>query len=220
MEKSKKKFGEGYSFEKIFAFFILGCFVGVVYETILAYVQARVIQPHVGLIYGPFNPVYGLGFSMFYIVLGKKSESWSIGTLYVICSFLGGLVEYVLSYLEEVLFHTQAWNYSNMPLNFHGRTAVPVMLFWGLGGIVLLKWIYPALSKVIEKIPVNFGKKMMTFLLVFIIFDSIVTFGAELRHAERRDGIPAENLYEELLDYYFPDEVLDKIFQNVKSVAK
>ncbi|MPN58751.1 hypothetical protein SDC9_206464 [bioreactor metagenome] len=92
------------------------------------------------------------------------------------------------------------------------------MMFWGLGGIILLKLVYPYLSKWIEKIPYQFGKKVTTFLLVFILFDSVITFSAEFRQSQRDRGIPATNLVAQLLDYYFPNDVLDKIFQNVKAV--
>lgn len=218
MTIQRKKFGEGYSFEKIFAFFMAGCVVGVVYETILAFAKQGLIQPHVGLIYGPFNPVYGIGFSLFYILLGKNDSKRNWFVTYIYCCLIGGVTEYSISYLEEVLLHTQAWDYSHLFLNIQGRTTVPFMMFWGLGGIILLKWVYPYLATWIEKIPYHFGKKVTTFLLVFILFDSVVTFSAEFRQSQRDRGIPATNLVEQLLDYYFPNDVLDKIFQNVKAV--
>ncbi len=214
----KKIFGEGYCFEKIFAFFMVGCVVGVVYETILAFARHGLLQPHVGLIYGPFNPVYGIGFSLFYILLGKNDSQRNWFLTYIYCCLIGGATEYSISYLEEVLLHTQAWDYSHLFLNIQGRTTVPFMMFWGLGGIILLKLVYPYLSKWIEKIPYQFGKKVTTFLLVFILFDSVITFSAEFRQSQRDRGIPATNLVAQLLDYYFPNDVLDKIFQNVKAV--
>lgn len=221
MTSQKKKFAEGYCFEKIFAFFMVGCIIGVVYETILAFVtQHGLLQPHVGLIYGPFNPVYGIGFSLFYILLGKNNESRNGWVTYIYCCLIGGATEYLISYLEQVFFHTQAWNYSHLFLNIQGRTTVPFMLFWGLGGYVLLRWVYPALSKFIEQFPYQLGKKITTFLVVFILFDSVVTFLAVYRQSQRELGVPATNLVAELCDYYFPNDVMDKIFQNVHEVKK
>ena len=45
------------------------------------------------------------------------------------------------------------WDYSDMPLNIGGRTNVLFMFFWGLLSVVWIKILYPALSKVIERIP-------------------------------------------------------------------
>lgn len=47
----------------------------------------------------------------------------------------------------------QIWDYFNIPLNINGRTTLPFMVFWGLGGMVLMKLVYPFVSKWIEKIP-------------------------------------------------------------------
>ncbi|MEG0077000.1 putative ABC transporter permease [Anaerorhabdus sp.] len=220
MSKQRKRFGQGYSFEKIFAYFMVGCVVGVVYETILAYVRHGILQPHVGLIYGPFNPVYGIGFSLFYILLGKNNDKRNGYLTYLYCCLIGGVTEYSISYFEQLFFHTLAWNYSDLFLNIQGRTTIPFMLFWGLGGYVLLKWVYPYLSTWIERIPYHFGKKVTTFLFVFILFDSVISFAAVYRQTERDDGVPATNLVEELLDYYFPNSVMNDIFQNVKVVSK
>lgn len=218
MTIQRKKFAEGYCFEKIFSFFMMGCIVGVVYETILAFIAHGLVQPHVGLIYGPFNPVYGIGFSLFYILLGKNNSKRKWYITYIYCCLIGGATEYMISYLEEVLLHTQAWDYSHLFLNIQGRTTVPFMMFWGLGGLILLQWVYPYLSIRIEKIPRQFGKKVTTFLFVFILFDSVITFSAVYRQSQRNLGEPATNLVEELLDYYFPNTVMDRIFQNVKAV--
>lgn len=49
------------TFYKLFWVFFIGCFAGVVLETIYCLIQRGHYESRVGLIYGPFNLVYGIG---------------------------------------------------------------------------------------------------------------------------------------------------------------
>jgi len=57
----KKSFASGTDFYKLFWVFMIGCFLGVVIETLFCLVLNGYIESRQGLVYGPFNPVYGFG---------------------------------------------------------------------------------------------------------------------------------------------------------------
>ena len=150
------------------------------------------------------------------MVLDKNNAKRNKWLTYLYCCLIGGATEYLMSYFEQIIFHTQAWNYSGYFLNIQGRTTIPFMMVWVAGGFIMLEYIYPFLSKYIEKIPYEFGNKLVTVLLVFMIYDCIISFAANYRETQRDEGKQATNLVEELLDFYFPDSVMDSIYANIK----
>lgn len=58
--KPVKSFAHGLNFYKLFWIFFVGCFLGVVIETLYCLVTRHRFESRQGLIYGPFNLVYGL----------------------------------------------------------------------------------------------------------------------------------------------------------------
>ena len=63
--KNKETFARGMSFSKMYIIFVLGSFLGVIYEEIIGCVKHYHIykeflwETRQGVIYGPFNPLYG-----------------------------------------------------------------------------------------------------------------------------------------------------------------
>lgn len=213
--EEKKIFAKGYSFYKIFMIFLIGCFIGTIYEEILNYVRSGIWETRAGVIYGPFNPVYGFGFACFVIFLGKNNDKHSYLKTFIYAALLGGIMEYLVSYLAEMVFNTSSWNYDHELLNIGGRTTVPFMIFWGLGGMVFMKICYPFLSRMFEKIPYRFGNIMIVILIVLMAVNIALSFYAVYRQSERRQGMEPSNIFEKLCDIVYPDEFLKKVFPNM-----
>ena len=54
----------------------------------------------------------------------------------------------------------------------------------------------------------------------FMIFDITISCMAADRQEARKDGIPPQNNIDVFLDSTYPDEVLDRIYNNKKEVSK
>ncbi len=214
MEK-KEVFAEGLSWKKIFWIFIIGCVFGCVLETLIHFLTQGDFVSRKGLIYGPLNPVYGLGAAGFTISLYKRKN---IIVIFIIAAILGGFFEYTCSFIQEYLFGTVSWDYSNRPFNIQGRTCLKYMIYWGLLGVLFIKIVYPFLSKYIEKIPINLGNAITVFMIIFIIIDCTISIAASHRQWERKEGIKPNNQIEIFIDEKYPDERLDKIYENKKDV--
>jgi len=215
MEK-KEVFAQNLSWKKIFWLFIFGCFFGFLMETILTFLHTGQILSRKGVIYGPFNPVYGFGIAILTICLAKRQN---ILIIFVLSALLGGSFEFICSYLQEKLFGTISWDYSNHPFNIQGRTSLKYMIYWGFLGTIYIKLVYPLLSKSIEKIPIKIGNIITIIMLIFITIDCIVSIAAGLRQEERKDGIPAQNNIEKIIDKVYPDSRMDKIYENGKDAS-
>jgi len=166
---TRKDFAEGLSFWKLFFFFVIGCLFGTLFEELLYFAMHGSYSCRAGVLYGPFSPLYGFGVVLILLILGRKNNSRGIFLTFILSSLLGGVTEYVVSLIVELFFKIRFWDYSNMFLNIHGRTTIPFMAAWGLFATILLKVLYPFLSKYIEKIPKRIGKLIGLLLLVFLI---------------------------------------------------
>lgn len=203
------------SFKNLFFCFMIGSFLGVAYEEILHFVQFHTWQSRSGVLYGPFNPVYGIGFVMFIVILAKKNRTRSTLMTFLVSALIGGVSEFILSFLGEVIFNVNSWDYSGYFLNIGGRTTVPFMVFWGIGGLVFMHAVYPFLMRWLQKIPRKAGNVILSVLLVFMLLDCVLTAAVLYRQSRRRLGIPPSNALEVLADRLYPDDKLMRIFPNM-----
>lgn len=209
--KQKEVFAKGICFEKIFWIFIIGCVFGCMVEVLNHFIHYGNFVSRSGLIYGPLNPVYGFGVVIFVLFLSKIKNPILI---FIGGMLLGGGFEYVCSFVQEKVFGTISWDYSHQLFNIGGRTSLKYMLIWGVLALIFMKFIYPILSNLIEKIPVKIGRILTVILVVFVIFDAVISIIACLRQSERALGEKASNKFEVFLDKHYPDERLNEIFEN------
>ena len=165
--------------------------------------------------YGPLNPVYGLGAALFYILLYKEKNDMKI---FLKGALIGGIFEYVCSFVQEHVFGTISWNYSDYSLNFNGRTSIWHMMFWGFIAVVFIKLMIPGIEKLIEMLPIKFGNFFTWCVVAFIIFDISISIIAARRQYLRHEGVMPRNAFERKIDEVYTDERLREIFQNSMEV--
>lgn len=219
IKDSDGKFAAGLSFKKLFFIFLICSVVGAIYEDVLIFVKtwyttgAGVWMLHRGVIYGPFNVIYGLGAAvMCWVLLRKKYNNWQV---FGIAALMGGAVEYLLSFLQELVTGTRSWDYSGEFLNIAGRTTIPFMLVWGLMGLIVVKVVYPILSNLIERIPQRIGNSLFWILLIFMIWDCLISWTAVIRQTMRHNDIPPLTPIGEFYDSYYNDDFLKKYYPNM-----
>lgn len=212
----EKPFAFGLCFTKLFYLFMIGSVVGTILETIWALVVDGQFEFRVGMVYGPFIPVYGGGAAFLTIVLYKLYKL-NDTLIYVIGAVVGAGFEYLCSWLQETILGTVSWDYSNTPFNLNGRTNLMYALIWGFLGLVWVRYLYPFAAKCIEKIPKRAGSILTTFLIIFMIFNSVMSIAAVWRWGERDDGVAAQSNFEVYLDKHFDDEKMELLFPNMQS---
>lgn len=218
-EEKAHHFARGMNFYKQFIILFVGSFAGVVVELLWCFVRHGYFESRTGLVYGQFNPVYGLGAFFLTLVLYKYRNR---GAIY---SFIGGfitgsVVEYACSYFQEMFFGSTSWDYSNIPLNLNGRICLLYSIFWGFLGVFWIKSVYPRFSVWVLKIPNRIGKILVWILLFFLLFDAIVSSLAVFRWSERRDGKVSSNAIERIMDEKFPDSRMQRIYPNMEFIEE
>lgn len=214
-ETKTNNFAAGINFYKIALICISGSFAGVVVELLWCLVRNGYIESRAGLVYGPFNLLYGVGAVALTLILYRYRNRSSA------FSFFGGIiigsaVEYLLSWGQETLFGSTSWDYSELPFNINGRICLLYSVFWGILGVLWIKSIYPRVAKIILKIPNKAGKIITWALTVFMIFNAVMSLLSVWRWSERVHNVPATTAADEYFDKRFPDSRMERIFANME----
>ena len=217
--KDDKPFAYGFCFTKLFYLFVIGSFIGTILETIWAFCVDGHFEMRVGMVYGPFIPVYGGG-ACFLTAALYKLYKLNDTLVFVISAFVGAGFEYFCSWLQEQMFGTVSWDCSDTPFNLDGRTNLMYALIWGFLGLVWVRYLYPWTAKLIEKIPKRAGAIITTFLIVFMAFNGFMSVTATARWTQRTEGVPASNSFEEYLDEKFDNEKMEFLFPGMKKAAE
>ena len=170
IKKKKKLTINGISIWRILAYFIIYSVLGYIIETIYGMITKGVWESRQSFLYGPFCGIYGLGAVVMIICLHKFPRKFN--TLFIGGFIVGSIVEYVVSFVGEMLLGVKWWDYSNMPLNINGRICVYFSVFWGFLGIYLIASLNPKVDKIIDWTKSKFKtyKGLKTFVMtVFIL---------------------------------------------------
>ena len=211
--KDKTVFAYGCGFYKVVVLFFVGAFVGDIIETIFCRITMGEWMSRSSVVWGPFSIVWGLAIAAATLMLYKYKDR-SDGFLFLIGTGLGGAYEYLCSVFTEIVFGIVFWDYSDIPFNLGGRINLLYCFFWGIAAVVWFKLIYTRLSKVIEKIPVKFGKITTWILVVFMIANVLMSCFALTRYDQREKGIDAKQSWQVWLDKHYDDEKMMRIYPN------
>ena len=211
--KDKTVFAYGCGFYKLVVLFFVGAFVGDIIETIFCRITMGEWMSRSSVVWGPLSIVWGLAIAAATLMLYKYKDR-SDGFLFLIGTGLGGAYEYLCSVFTEIVFGKVFWDYSDIPFNLGGRINLLYCFFWGIAAVVWFKLIYTRLSKVIEKIPVKFGKITTWILVVFMIANVLMSCFALTRYDQREKGIDAKQSWQVWLDKHYDDEKMMRIYPN------
>ena len=203
----EKKLG----FYELFYIFIAGCLFGYVIEVLWSFYRHHIFINHTALVIGPFNVVYGVSALTLSYILNKYRKE-NIFKLFIISFVIGTILEYTLSLVMEKMGGFVAWYYSRYFLNINGRVCLKYSIYWGILGVIWIKYIHPLVLRVIKSFNPKKAKTIMNFLIVFLLADTFLTFQAIDRAKEYERGIPPESKYEEYLDKYYGIEYLNNMY--------
>ena len=132
--------------------FIIYSFIGWIIEMI--YHIGKGIYENRGFLFGPFCIIYGVSVLIMINAYPKIKNSnkiiknilfWTY--IFVVCS----LVEYITSYVIEVLFNVRLWDYSVLSFNINGRVRLITSIAWANCSLVVIHLIQPFLLKIFNR---------------------------------------------------------------------
>ena len=215
VKAKEERFARGCGFFKLASLFILGAFLGDIVETVFCLATTGRLMSRSSLVFGPFSIVWGLACALLTWILYRYRDK-SDRYIFVFGTILGGAYEYVCSVFTEMVFGTVFWDYSEIPFNLGGRINLLYCFFWGIAAVVWMTGVYPFLSRQIAKLPSRAGRAVCSVLLVLLAADMLISALALARYSERQTGSPEQTAVGQILDEYFPDEFIEKRYENLK----
>lgn len=158
--------------------FFIGSVVGWLLEMIVFknshnnFTWIEIILNLRGVLHGPWVPIYGFGFVLL-VLLGQKLKKRP-AVFFLASVIVCGLLEYVTSYVLELIFHARWWDYSTKFLNLHGRIYVEGLLLFGIAGMIAVYFIEPWLHSRIICIRPQIKIFFVVFLLSAFCIDVFV----------------------------------------------
>ncbi|SHI90849.1 Uncharacterized membrane protein [Clostridium cavendishii DSM 21758] len=214
-KKEVKSFVEGVNYYKISWIFIFFSVIGFIIESLWCLITNGFIESRRGLIYGPFSQIYGFGAVIFILTLIKLKANNNL-KIFIYSYILGAIFEYISSFAQQIIFGSVSWVYNDDLIGINGRTSLLYSLFWGVLGLVLMLWLYPLLNKFLKVISNKKGIILTNIIVIFIVLDMLISGLAVYREQKRNRNIPPSNEIEKVLDEYYPNDYMDKVYPNMK----
>ncbi len=217
----------GFTLWRLFAYFIIYSIIGFIVETLFGIARYGVLESRQSFLYGPFCAIYGIGAIIMIISLQYFKKNYN--TLFIGGCIVGSIVEYLISWIGEMILHVKWWDYSKMPLNINGRICLLYAVFWGFLSLYLMVSVNPKIDKLInlikEKVNTKILQTIVVISLVFMLLDCICTAEAlnyftirtikenniEVKHAEYVD-----KEYEKIYNNEFKVKIINKFWNNEK----
>jgi uncharacterized membrane protein len=162
-----------YDFGKYVLFFLVYSLLGAFIEALFRLITEHQLYGIHGFLHLPLFPIYGFG-ALLIIILLRAHRRHPI-LLFVAGAIIATVLEFVGSWIIEVIFGDRIWDYSHVPLNFEGRINLYNSIGFGLGAVILVYFIHPVLEKIVSRIPKRFTIAIATVILVVLLTDFIIS---------------------------------------------
>lgn len=191
------------NFFNLFWIFVVCSILGLAIETVFHLAFYHAYQDRAGLLYGPFSPIYGFG-GLFMTVALNRFHDKPIPVIFLISALIGGAFEFTVSWIMQSAFGIVAWDYSGTFLSIDGRTNFMFMCFWGILGVMWVKFLLPILLWMINKIPWKLRYTLTVVCFVFMVVDVVLTVQTidcwYLREAGHAPNTPLEEFFNKHYD--------------------
>nr|WP_307760150.1 hypothetical protein [uncultured Peptostreptococcus sp.] len=126
-----------------------------------------------GMLAGAVCPIYGFGAVIIIYLLEPIKDNLLL--LFLGSAILCTVLEYLAGLALDKLFHKRWWDYSDVPYNIGGYVCLQFSVYWGIGGIILVRDIQELIGDFVN----IFSTEVLFFVnIVFIIMmlvDAIAT---------------------------------------------
>lgn len=136
-----------YTVSEIIILFFTYSFIGWLWETFYCSIKDHHLE-YRGFLFGPYCTVYG--FAVTTILICTKQVQNNLFLLFLVGIVVATAFEFIASLFLEKIFHMKLWDYSKLWGNIQGRVAPLISLFWGVGVVLLVKFVQPFVQRIID----------------------------------------------------------------------
>lgn len=157
---------------EIVIYFIIYSFLGWIMESTFRTIKENKII-NTGFLKGTFCPIYGFGAIIMLLFLNQFENKPLL--LFFISMIILTIWEYAVGVLLEKIFKTKYWDYSNHKFNFQGRICLINSTYWGVLGVVFVKYIHPFIQGIISKVNIQILYYTSSIILLVFLVDMIAS---------------------------------------------
>ena len=156
----------------IYILFWLYSFLGWLMETTLVSLQSKKFINR-GFFMGPYCPIYGTGGVLLLVLSPYKDSPFLVFILsIVICS----IIEYLTSYILEMIYKVRWWDYSDRMFNLNGRVCLFNSICFGLLGMLMVSYLNPVFLNLITSLSDTILTIIALTILIITLIDMSITF--------------------------------------------
>lgn len=156
------------SLEKYILIFFIYAFLGYICEVVYCSILQRKLVNR-GYLYMPICPIYGFGALLILTTMYPLKDMWYL--VFILGMILTSALEYITSYLMEVIFHMRWWDYTNRKFNINGRVCLVNSILFGLLVVLVVYGIQPLILKLIVVMDIYFVRTIDSILVLILIVD-------------------------------------------------
>lgn len=156
----------------LLTYLILYSFFGWILESVSKTIAQRKFV-NSGFLNGPICPIYGCGAIIMILCLNSLKDN--IFLLFVVSFIVLSIWEYIVGVLLEKIFKTKYWDYSHLKFNIKGRVCLKNSIFWGILGVLFIKYIHPFIETKIVLIPLDILIYTNIILYIAVIVDTVAS---------------------------------------------
>ena len=139
--------------------------------------------------------------------------------IFFVGTVAGGVYEYVLSVLSQIVFGQVFWDYTKIPLTW-AQNQSSVLLFLGNRRRRLDQKPLSEIFRSDRKNPKVTGYVLTWCLVVFMTLNMLVSALALIRYDQRAGGPPAESGWERVIDLHFDDQRMQHPLSKLENRVK
>ena len=159
-----------YSILNCIWFFFLFSFVGWLFEVCFYLVNEGSFINR-GVLTGPWLPIYGFGGLMiiFFLKPVRSKPPLLFAAAFVMC----GTLEYMTSWVLELIAHKRWWDYTGYFLTINGRVCLEGLTVFGLAGVAVTYAIAPFSDELLSRIPEKKRKLLAGVMIAVFLADCV-----------------------------------------------
>lgn len=162
------------NFFEVYLLFWIYSFLGWVMETCFVSFKSRKFINR-GFLLGPYCPIYGTGGVLLLFLNNYQNEPV---IAFILSIFVCSLVEYLTSYILELIYRVRWWDYSNRFFNINGRICLFNSFFFGLFGMLAICFLNPFFTNKIISLNMTIKIVLLIIIFIFTSIDMFITFSA------------------------------------------
>lgn len=194
--------------------FVVASALGLVAEEAWMWVSQGRMESRVGVVWGPFSPLYGFGALLFTVVLWNFRKA-SLAEVFLVSAGVGAAIEQSTGMAMEYFWHAQSWTYLGLPYAITQWVCWQSILVWGVLGVVYARIVLPEIVWLVGEPSSRVHVAVVAVLAVAISVDLLATAYCFYRMGQRSLGIPPQNAVDVYMDSHLNDEFIEGRFQNL-----